>query len=82
MQCILDMMTPSKGNIFRVTDHLCGEFTGPRWIPAQRPVTRSFDVFFDLGLNNGWVNNREAGDLRRYPAHYDVNVIDPVWNRT
>ena len=27
--------------------------------PAQRPVTQSFDVFFDLG----WVINREAGDL-------------------
>ena len=23
---------------------------------------------------NGWVNNREAGDLRRHRAHYDVNV--------
>ena len=23
---------------------------------------------------NGWVNNREAGDLRRYRAHYDVIV--------
>ena len=27
------MMTSSNGNIFRVTGHLCGEFTGPRWIP-------------------------------------------------
>ena len=27
------MMTSSDGNIFRVTGHLCGEFTGPRWIP-------------------------------------------------
>ena len=27
---------------------------------------------------NGWVNNREAGDLRRYRAHYDVTVIDHV----
>ena len=35
------MMTSSNGNIFRVP----GEF------PAQRPVTRSFDVFFDLRLN-------------------------------
>ena len=25
---------------------------------------------------NSWVNNREAGDLRRYRAHYDVNVIN------
>ena len=24
---------------------------------------------------NDWVNNREAGDLRRYRAHYDVTVI-------
>ena len=46
-----NIMTSSNGNIFRVTGHLCGEFTGPRWIPAQRPVTRSFNVFFDLRLN-------------------------------
>ena len=53
-RCLIDgypMMTSSNGNIFRVTDHLCGEFTGPREFPAQRPVTRSFDVFFDLRLN-------------------------------
>ena len=25
---------------------------------------------------NDWVNNREAGDLRRYHAHYDVIVMD------
>ena len=24
---------------------------------------------------NGWVNNREAGDLRRYRGHYDVIVM-------
>ena len=24
---------------------------------------------------NGWVNNREAGNLRRYRAHYDVTVM-------
>ena len=42
------MMTSSNGNIFRVTGPLCGEFTGPGEFPTQRPVTRSFDVFFDL----------------------------------
>ena len=48
--------------------------------PAQRPATRSIDVFFDLPeLVNGWVNNREAGDLRRYRAHYDVTVIKWGW---
>ena len=44
-------MTSSNGCIFRVTGPLCGEFTGPGEFPAQRPVTRSFDVFFDLRLN-------------------------------
>ena len=24
---------------------------------------------------NGWVNNHEAGDLRRYRAHYDVTLM-------
>ena len=45
------MMTSSNGNIFRVTGPLCGEFNGPGEFPTQRPVTRSFDVFFDLRLN-------------------------------
>ena len=40
------MMTSSNGNIFRVTGPFCGEFTGPGEFPAQRPVTRSFDVFY------------------------------------
>ena len=31
-----NMMTSSNGNIFRVTGHLCGEFTGPRWIPRTK----------------------------------------------
>ena len=25
---------------------------------------------------NGWVNNREAGDFRRYRVHYDVTVME------
>ena len=41
----------SNGNIFRVTGPLCREFTGPGEFPAQRPVTRSFDVFFDMRPN-------------------------------
>ena len=48
----------------------------PVEFPAQRPMMRSFDVFFDLRLKkNGWVNNREAGDLRRNLAHYDVTAM-------
>ena len=51
------------------TSPVTGEF------PAQRPVTRSFDVFFDLCLDKWLRNNREAGDLRRHRAHYDATVV-------
>ena len=44
-------MMSSNENIFRVTGPLCRKFTGPGEFPAQRPVTWSFDVFFDLRLN-------------------------------
>ena len=31
---------------------------------------------------NGWVNNREVGDMRRYRAHYDVTVMTwIIWRR-
>ena len=57
-----NMMTSSNGNIFRVTGHLC------QWCGA---------LMFSLICVwiNGWVNNREAGDLRRYRVHYDVTVM-------
>ena len=48
---LIFMMTSSNGNIFRVTGHLCGEFTDPGEFHTQRPVTRSFDVYFDLRPN-------------------------------
>ena len=46
----------------------------PGEFPAQRPVTRSFGGFICVGIN-GWINTREANDLRRYCAHYDVSVM-------
>ena len=43
--------------------------------PSQGPEMGSFDVFFDLRLKKGSVNNRVAGDLRRHCAHYDATVM-------
>ena len=37
------MVTSSNGTIFRVTDPLCGEFTGHRWIPHTKARDASFD---------------------------------------
>ena len=79
------MMMSWNGNIFRVTGHLCGEF--PEFpaqfteFPAQRPVTRSFDVFFDLCLNKvkrlskqswGWGFAMLSRPLWR---HYNVDMF-------
>ena len=65
-------MTSSNGNISRVTGPLCGEFTGQ--FASQKPVTRSFDVFFDLSLNKRLSKQRYVGNLTPR-AHYDVIVM-------
>ena len=72
----ISMMTSSKWKHF------------PRCWPFLRGIQRSLvnsphkgqwggAVMFSLicAWINGWVNNREAGDLRRHRAHYDVTVI-------
>ena len=50
------------------------EFTGHRWITR----TKASDAelwFWSAPWISGWVNNREAGDLRRHHAYYDVIVM-------
>ena len=47
------MMTSSHGNIFRVTGHLCGEFTGDRWIP--RTKTSDAKLWYFL-WSAPWIN--------------------------
>ena len=56
----------------------------PRYWPFVRGIHRSPHkgqwrgaLMFSLICTriNGWVNNREAGDLRRHRAHYDVIVM-------
>ena len=70
------MMTSSNGNIFRITGYLCGEFTGSRQIPRTKGQRRGALMFSLICVwINGWENNLEAGDLRRYHAHYDVTVM-------
>ena len=80
------MMTSSNGNIFRVTGPLCGEFTGPGEFPTQRPVTRSFDVFFDLLLNKrlskqpwGWWFETLSWSLWRHCNVLFIYTYSSVW---
>ena len=70
------MMTSSNENILRVTGPLCMEFIGHWWIT----LTEASDTelwYFSLiyAWANGWINYRDAGDLRRHSAHYEVNAM-------
>ena len=70
------MMTSSNGNIFRVTGPLCGDFTGHRWIPLTKASGAELWCFLWFAPEQTvWVNIRDAGDLRRHRAHYDVTVM-------
>ena len=62
------IMASSNGSIFRIPGPLCGEFTGNGEFPAQRPVTRSFHVFFDLRLNK-WMSKQSRGWWFEMPSH-------------
>ena len=57
----IPMMTSSSGNLFRVIGPLCGDSPVTGEFPSQRPVTRSFNVFFDLHTNK-WLSKQ----LRRW----------------
>ena len=68
-----NMMTSSNGNIFRVTGLCAGNSPVTGKFPTQRPVTRSFDVFFDLLLDKrlskqswGWWFETPSCPLWRY----------------
>ena len=74
------MITSSNGNIFRVSGPLCGEFTCHRWIARTKASDAELCSFlWTAPWINGWVNNREAGDLRRHRAHYDDIVMENGW---
>ena len=52
---------------------------GIHWPPVNSPHKAGdaelFMFLWSAPWINGWVNNREAGDLRRHCAHYDVTVM-------
>ena len=73
------MMTSSNGSIFRVTGPLCGEFTGPRWIPRTKASDAELWCFFDLRQNKrlskqwwGWWFETTSSPLWR-------NCNDLMW---
>ena len=74
------MITSSNGSIIRDLA-LCDLVRGIHWSPVNSPHKGQWHraLMFSLicAWRNGWVKNREAGDLRRRRAHYDVTVMLP-----
>ena len=69
------MMTSSNGSIFRITGPL--EFTGHRWISLTKASDAELWWFLWSVWIDGWVNNYEAGDLRRHHSlwrHCNVDL--------
>ena len=70
------MMTSSNVNISRVTGPLWGESIGHRWIPLTKASdTERWCFLWSAAKTNGWAITRDAGDLRRHRAYYDVTVM-------
>ena len=69
-------MTSSNGNIFlRYWPFARGIHRSP--VNSQHKGQWREALMFSLicAWINGWVNNREPGDLRRHRLHYDVTVM-------
>ena len=65
-------MTSSNGNIFRVTGPLWGESTSSPMDFPNKGQWRGALIFI---WSSEQMVNRDAGDLRRHRAHYDVPVM-------
>ena len=61
-------MTSSNGNISALLAICVGNSTVPGKFPAQRPVTRSFDIFFHLRLNKQ-LNKQSRDWWFQAPSH-------------
>ena len=79
------MVTSWNGNIFRVTGHLYGEFTGHWWIPRTKASDAQVDVFFDLRLKErlskqslGWWYETPSRPLWRHSNGEQYFCDEPV----
>ena len=67
-----NMMTSSDGNFLRVNSPVNSPHKG-----QGRGA-----LMFSFIWINGWLNNGDAGDLRRHSAHYDVTVMQILLTKT
>ena len=80
-------MTSSNGSIFRATGHLCGEFTGHRWIPRTKASDAELWCLLSSALNKrlrkqwwGWWFETPSYPLWRHSNDLrDLEVTISQW---
>ena len=71
------MMTSSNGNTFCFTGHYVrGIHRSPVNSPHKGQRREALVFSLICAWINGWVNNREAGNMRRHRAHCEVTVME------
>ena len=84
---VYNIMMSSNGNIFCFIGPLWGDPPVTGGFPSQRPVTRSFDVIFDLHLNR-WLSKQLWCQWFEMPLHSlwrpsnETVIISKIWQRT
>ena len=76
------MMTSSNENIFRISGPLRGIHRWPLDPHHEGHGGRALMFSLIYAWTNSWVNNRDAGDLKRDRAHHDVSLMPRRLDRT
>ena len=69
------MMTSSNGNFFALLALCAGNSPIADESPHKGQGRGPLMFSLNCAWTNGWVNNRDTGDLRRHRTHYDVSVM-------
>ena len=80
------LISSSNGNIFRVTDHLCGDFTGHRWISHTKAIDAEVWCFLWSRKHQSsaslafvrWIRGRPVNSPHKWPVTRKMFPFDDV----
>ena len=79
--CITTMQSVSPRCSLYHHDAVCtnrGSASNPKYRPCYDNLQAGFSLI--CAWTNDWVNNQNAGDMRRHRAYYDVTVMKQSWS--
>ena len=78
MKTVSNMMTSSNGKFFALLTLCAGNSPVNGEFPHKGQWRGALLFSLIYARTNGWVNNRDAGNLRRHRSHYDVTVMNDI----